>query len=341
MLPDFSSLCQEPRAGLRYALTSGSELPGSKWEKRSVKQRDGNLAGARNYNIYFQYWEPDESARAVILVVHGAGEHSARYARFAEYFAARGYTVAALDHPNHGRSDGTYGHVERFDDFLQTLRLFHRQVSEDFAGLPVFLLGHSMGGLISSLYLLEHQAEFVGCVLSGPAIKTDIEPPWIQLQLIRLFSAVLPRLGVLQLDANGVSRDPAEVDKYVNDPLVNHSKMTARKVAELFRAGSELVRITVNNDEAAAAVPGIVARLRDVGIDVPIVPGVLPINKFAQAERFATMCGASVPDWLRMPPPRSAVLSLMNELGTSGMVKPLPPLSRAVLPETSNWRAST
>jgi alpha-beta hydrolase superfamily lysophospholipase len=235
MLPDFSSLCQEPRAGLRYALTSGSELPGSKWEQRSVKQRDGNLAGARNYNIYFQYWEPDESARAVILVVHGAGEHSGRYARFAEYFTARGYSVAALDHPNHGRSDGTYGHVERFDDFLQTLRLFHRQLSADFAGLPVFLLGHSMGGLISSLYLLEHQAEFVGCVLSGPAIKTDIEPPWIQLQLIRLFSAVLPRLGVLQLDANGVSRDPAEVDKYVNDPLVNHSKMTARKVAELFR----------------------------------------------------------------------------------------------------------
>ena len=97
-----------------------------------------------------------------------------------------------------------------------------------------------MGGLISSLYLLQHQDAFVGCVLSGPAIKTDIEPPWIQLQLIRLLSALAPRLGVLQLDANGVSRDPAEVDKYVNDPLVNHDKMTARKVSELFKGMNQI-----------------------------------------------------------------------------------------------------
>ncbi len=200
-----------------------------------MNQRDGRLAGARGLSIYYQFWEPESQARAVILVVHGAGEHSARYARFAEYVTGHGYVVAALDHPNHGQSEGRYGHVERFEDFVQTLEIFHRQVTSEFSGLPVFLLGHSMGGLISSLYLLEHQDAIVGCVLSGPAIKTDIEPPWIQLQLIRLLSALAPRLGVLQLDANGVSRDPAEVDKYVNDPLVNHDKMTARKVSELFK----------------------------------------------------------------------------------------------------------
>ena len=105
-----------------------------------------------------------------------------------------------------------------------------------FPGLPQMLVGHSMGGLISSLYLLRHQQDLAGCVLSGPAIKTDIEPAYLQLLLIRCLSAVAPGTGVLQLDASGVSRDPAVVANYVNDPLVNHGKMSARMVAELFRS---------------------------------------------------------------------------------------------------------
>jgi alpha-beta hydrolase superfamily lysophospholipase len=201
-----------------------------------MKHSEDNFDGARGERIYCQCWQPDEPARAWVLLVHGAGEHSGRYEKLAERFTARGYAVAALDHPNHGRSGGRYGHVDRFDDFLSTLGIFHRRARADFPGLPVFLLGHSMGGLISSLYLLQHQADFRGCVLSGPAIKTDIEPGKLQMLLIRFLSAAAPTFGVLQLDAKGVSRDPAEVEKYVSDPLVNHGKMTARKVSELFRA---------------------------------------------------------------------------------------------------------
>ena len=201
-----------------------------------MRHAEGKFTGVSHLSIYYQYWQPEEAPRAVVLVAHGAGEHSARYQHVAEKFTDRGYAVAALDHPNHGKSDGSYGHVERFDDFLQTLEIFHRQVKADFPGLPQILLGHSMGGLISSLYLLQHQKDFLGCVLSGAAIKTEIEPGRLQMMLIRLMSALAPRVGVLQLDASGVSRDPSVVDKYVNDPLVNHGKMTARMVAELFVA---------------------------------------------------------------------------------------------------------
>lgn len=201
-----------------------------------MKHTTGSFTGVRGMSIYFQYWQPEAPSKAVILLVHGAGEHSGRYQHVAQYFTDHGYSVAALDHPNHGKSEGTYGHVDNFDDFVQTLNIFHQRVSGDFAGLPQILLGHSMGGLISSIYLLEHQQDFLGCVLSGPAIKTDIEPGVLQMLLIRFMSLVAPKTGVLQLDAAGVSRDPAEVEKYVNDPLVNHSKMTARKVSELFRA---------------------------------------------------------------------------------------------------------
>ena len=116
-----------------------------------MKHSEGNFVTIRDMSVYYQYWQPEEEPRALLLVVHGAGEHSGRYLHLAERFTARGYVVAALDHPNHGKSDGHYGHVERFDDFLQTLGAFHRQVSAEFPGLPQFLLGHSMGGLISSL----------------------------------------------------------------------------------------------------------------------------------------------------------------------------------------------
>lgn len=195
---------------------------------------ESSLSGAGGMNIYYQYWQPESSPRAVILLVHGAGEHGARYRGFADYFTGHGYAVVALDHVGHGRSQGIPGHVERFDDYLQTLRVFHQQVVADFPSLPVFLLGHSMGGLISSNYLLQHQDEFVGCILSGPAIKTEMEPGFLQMLVIRCLAVITPHVGVLQLDANGVSRDPAEVELYVNDPLIHHGKMSARKVRELF-----------------------------------------------------------------------------------------------------------
>ena len=199
-----------------------------------MKQRDGQFAGAGGHSLYFRYWEPEEQARAIILLVHGAGEHCTRYQHLAEYFSSRGYAIAGFDHIGHGKSDGQYGFVERFDDHLESLGNFRQQLERDFPGLPVILLGHSMGGLISSLYLLQHQHQFIGCALSGPAIKTDLQPPAIQILLIRLLSRLAPKLGVLQLDAAGVSRDQVVVDDYCADPLVFHGKMSARMVAEMF-----------------------------------------------------------------------------------------------------------
>lgn len=206
-----------------------------------MKHTEGKLAGARNLSVYYQYWTPESAPKALLLLVHGAGEHSDRYRPLARYFTRHGYAIAALDHPGHGKSEGRYGHVERFEDFVSTLDIFQRKVTGDFPQLPQILLGHSMGGLISSLYLLRNQQNVVACVMSGPAIKTDIEPGYLQLLLIRCLSIVAPKSGVLQLDAAGVSRDPAVVSAYVSDPLVNHDKMSARMVAELF-AGMKQVQ---------------------------------------------------------------------------------------------------
>lgn len=200
-----------------------------------MESREGVFAGPKG-DVFHREWLPDGPARALLLVVHGAGEHSGRYAHVAEKFCQRGFVVAALDHPGHGRSAGRYGHLDRFDDYLATLHQYQQLLAPQFPGLPMVLLGHSMGGLISASYLLQHQQDFVACALSGPAITTELEPGPVQRTLVQLLSVLWPTLPALQLDASGVSRDPEVVAAYQADPLVHHGKMSARFVAELFAA---------------------------------------------------------------------------------------------------------
>ena len=199
-----------------------------------MKHSEDRFTGTGERAIYLQCWEPETTPRAVLLLAHGAGEHSSRYQPLAQFFCGYNYAVAALDHQGHGYSDGTPGYVNTFKDYVSDLAIFHRQIQARFPGVPMFLLGHSMGGLIGSLYLMQHPAGFDGAILSGPAIKTDLEPGRVQMFLLRLLAVLLPHLGILKLNAEGVSRDPEVVRKYVEDPLVYHGKMSVRMVRELF-----------------------------------------------------------------------------------------------------------
>lgn len=229
-----------------------------------MNHTEGHFPGSRGRQIYFQVWSPASAPRGVILLVHGAGEHSARYQHVAAFFTANGYVFAGLDHNGHGRSDGVPGHLVDFEDYSADLRLLQDRVVSEYGGLPLFLLGHSLGGLITCNYLLQHQAEFSGAILSGPAIKAEVEPPPYQMLLIRLLSTLAPKVGVLQLDAAGVSRDPAVVEDYVQDPLVHHGKMSARKIHGLFntmhkvqdRAGEiQLPMLVMHGQEDSMAAP--------------------------------------------------------------------------------------
>ena len=215
-----------------------------------MKHSQGKFDGPGGLSVYYQYWQPLETPTGVIMIAHGAAEHGGRYRRFAEYFVKHGFAVAALDHPGHGQSEGGRCQIRCFADYLSCLRQFHLLVANDFPGAPVWLLGHSMGGLIATAYLLQYQAELAGCILSGAAIKTDMEPGWLQNQIFRLLSAVLPGVGVLQLDAAGVSRNPQEVEIYVNDPLVYQGKLPARMVKVLFEGMHQ-----VQANAAAITVP--------------------------------------------------------------------------------------
>ncbi len=123
-----------------------------------------------------------------------------------------------------------------FSDFLEPLKTYFDMIQGWHPGKPVFLVGHSMGGLIASVYLLEHQNELKGAVLSAPAVKVSetISPATIMLG--KVLSSILPKAGLLALDATTISKDKAVVSAYIHDPLVHTGKVTARLAAEMLSA---------------------------------------------------------------------------------------------------------
>lgn len=190
-------------------------------------------SAAAGANLYCQSWTPDKAPKAIIILVHGYDEHSGRYAYFAEHCVNHGFAVHTLDHWGHGKSDGENGFVPDFSVYHDGLDALLGKIPADQRALPLILVGHSLGGLISASYLLENQSNFAAAVLSGPAIKATDEPSSFMKGLSRFLSKVAPKMGVLGLDAGGVSRDPKVVADYLADPLVSGTKISARLAAEM------------------------------------------------------------------------------------------------------------
>jgi acylglycerol lipase len=207
---------------------------------------EGHFKGVRNVNIYHQAWLPEGDAKAVLLIVHGLGEHCGRYMNVVNHFVPLGYAVYGLDHIGHGRSEGLREVVERFTDYTDTLAVYHEMVKGWQTGKPIFLLGHSMGGLIVSDYLLNHQADVTGAVISAPLVKVSDNISQATIVMGKILSALAPKMGLLALDTNGVSRDPDVVKAYVRDPLVFQGKTPARLAAELLKA---MLRVTAEADK--------------------------------------------------------------------------------------------
>jgi len=201
-----------------------------------MTHQEGFFKGVREHNIYHQCWLPEEEPRAVFLVVHGLGEHSGRYMNLVHHFVPLKYAVYALDHLGHGRSEGTRMYVDRFEDYTETLLTFLDMVRSRHPDKPIILLGHSMGGLIAAFFLLDHQDAFACAILSAPLVKLPDNVPPLTLALARLLSGITPKAGLTALDPTLISRDPAVVQAYIDDPLVYKGKTTTRLGVELIRA---------------------------------------------------------------------------------------------------------
>ncbi len=192
---------------------------------------EGRLDGTGGVELYWQAWLPESDARAVVVISHGVSEHSARYAHVGERLAAAGYAAYALDHRGHGRSQGKRVMVDA-DETVADLRAFIELAAARTAGKPVYLLGHSMGAAIAIGCAVRHQDALAGLLLSGALADPDAASP-VTRAISKVLSTVAPGLGVYQVDASLISRDPEVVRAYEQDPLVHHGKLPARTVAEL------------------------------------------------------------------------------------------------------------
>jgi len=203
-----------------------------------VKHLEGHftLKQHGNANIYYQSWLPDDKAKAALLIVHGLAEHSGRYGNLVNHLVPAGYAAYGLDHYGHGKSDGDRVYVDRFSAFIDGLECYETMVRAWQPDLPIFLVGHSMGGLIGAYYLLDHQAGLAGAVLSGPAVKIPSNISGATILAGKILSTLAPKARLLPLEVAAISRDQEVVKAYVSDPLVYTGKMTARLSVEMLKA---------------------------------------------------------------------------------------------------------
>lgn len=184
-------------------------------------------------SILLRNWTIDKP-KATVLLVHGYGEHSGRYEETASRLNSAGYSVFSYDRRGEGQTEGTKGHIQSIKNHVSDLIELRKLV--DIKG-KFFLMAHSLGGLVSLTYLLDHKpTDIDGVVLSSPFIKIDDGTAPILQKLAGLIAAMFPKLPTIALDVNLISRDPKEVEKYVNDPLIFHGKTNAKTGYEMIKA---------------------------------------------------------------------------------------------------------
>lgn len=198
-----------------------------------MEHTEGRFTGRKGLSLYYQCWLPSTDPKAILLAVHGWAEHSGRYTNLVNYFVPKGYAICALDHRGHGKSEGLRGYVERFSDYLDDLKTFFDIVRSEHGDAKIFLVGHSMGGTIATAYSIRNQHDLAGLIVSGVGVKPGSSLSSAIIPLARILSLLLPRLGIMVLDASAISQDKAVVDAYVNDPLVYRGKITCRFGAEM------------------------------------------------------------------------------------------------------------
>lgn len=186
---------------------------------------DVSLTGTQG-RIAVRHWGTDRP-RMLVLLVHGYGEHSGRYPHVAERLVAEGAVVYAPDHLGHGRSEGERVLIHDVDDMVRDLHALRDRAVEENPGLPLVLVGHSMGGIIATRYAQQYPDELTALVLSGPVIGGN--------PLFKQFLE-LPEIPEIPIDPAMLSRDPAVGEAYAEDPLVWHGAFKRPTLEALFAA---------------------------------------------------------------------------------------------------------
>lgn len=195
---------------------------------------EGSFDGVGGIKIFTRAWRPAAPPHGVVVISHGFNAHSGLYEWAAQQFTSNGLAVYALDHRGRGHSEGERFFVQKFADWTTDLATFIDIVKAREPGLPVFLLGHSAGGVIACAYALEHQDELAGLICEDFAYQTAA--PAIAVAALKGVSHVAPHAHVLKLKNEDFSRDPAVVAALNADPLIANESQPSETIAELVRA---------------------------------------------------------------------------------------------------------
>jgi alpha-beta hydrolase superfamily lysophospholipase len=234
----------------------------------------GTFIGRDGLALFRQSWRPSGPARAAVVNLHGLGDHSGLHQALVDHLVSTDLVVHGFDLRGHGRSPGQRGYIRNWGDYREDLRAFLAATREAESGLPLAVIGNSLGGLIALEYVLDGGNGLRGLVAIAPPLG-DVGVPPLLMALGRVLSRVWPRFSLESgMDLSGLSRDPQAVAELLEDPLF-HRRGTARLSTE----------VTAAIDRVQEAAPGldVPTLLLHGGADRMVLP--------AGTRRFAARAG--------------------------------------------------
>ncbi|XP_060737218.1 monoglyceride lipase isoform X1 [Tachysurus vachellii] len=220
-MPEAEGSCRTPQ-GVPY-----SDLP--------------HIINADGLHLFCRYWEPEAPPKALVFVAHGAGEHCSGYADVAQTLTQHSLFVFSHDHVGHGQSEGERMNIKNFQIYIRDCLQHIDLIRTRYPSLPVFILGHSMGGAISILTVCERPQDFAGVVLIAPMIQMNPESATpFKVFLAKVLNHMAPGLSIGSIDPKLVSRDPKQVQAYESDELVYHGGLRVSFGMQLMAASSRI-----------------------------------------------------------------------------------------------------
>jgi alpha-beta hydrolase superfamily lysophospholipase len=206
----------------------------------TTTRTERNFDGVGGVRIVYDVWTPDAPPRAVVVLSHGLGEYARRYDHVAQRFGEAGLVTYALDHRGHGRSGGKRMLVRDISEYTADFDTLVRIATREHHGLKCVVLGHSMGGGIVFAYGVERPDNYDMMVLSAPAVAAQELVSPLMIVAAKVLGTLVPGLPVQELDVAAISRDPAVVQAYNDDPLVYHGKVPAGVGRALLEVGETM-----------------------------------------------------------------------------------------------------
>lgn len=202
-----------------------------------MKPFSWSFSGDSGTTLQGYLWKPESELKALIVLIHGIGEHAVRYQPVAERFIDQGFLVASFDLRGHGHSDGRRGHTPSYETWMQDIYLFLTELQKRYPNLPYIFYGHSLGGNLALNYVLRKASKIEGLIVSSPMLRTSFTTQWWIRLGATILNMFLPAVSLSNgLEAKDLSHDANVIQEYIRDPLI-HDRISVRTFIDMTAAG--------------------------------------------------------------------------------------------------------